>query len=80
MVLSSCAHIDGEYVRSGIHTDELAEIRVALRAITSSPLKEWSRLDTYAANEAFLTTADRRTYWATKTRGKWHIEEVTFFT
>ena len=75
LALAGCANIDKEYLRSGVRTEQLAEIRVALRYVTKSPLIQWEHGYDDAPNVVRVYTADLKSYRATKVRGKWYFEE-----
>jgi uncharacterized lipoprotein YmbA len=80
--LSACAAqpIENQYSRTGVRAEEWAEIRVAIRSITSSPVTYCSRVPepkpAYQLDEITVSTADGKNYSARKYRGKWHFHEV----
>jgi hypothetical protein len=79
-LLTACGSIDREWLFTGVRSEQLAEIKVAIRSVTSSPLTSWGRGDNDPPNEVILATADHKTYRARKVRGKWYIVEVVIVT
>ncbi|MEY2536855.1 MAG: hypothetical protein QOG67_595 [Verrucomicrobiota bacterium] len=75
VLLSGCT-IDKGRLFTGVPTQEQAEIRVAIRAVTKSPVTGFSRRDDAPRNFCYVYTADRKTWRAIKFHGKWYFEEA----
>lgn len=80
--LCNCAALSFEnrYGQTGARAEEWAEVRVAIRNITSSPVVLCSRVTepkpAYQLDEITVSTADGKHYSARKIRGKWQFHEV----
>jgi hypothetical protein len=60
-----------------VRPEEVAEIKVAIRKITRSPVMYCKRLsESDGRGEITVTTEDGKSYLATKWRGKWYFHEV----
>jgi hypothetical protein len=72
-VLGGCVTTPSDH--AGVRPEELAEIKVAIRKVTSSPVKSCTRLfdDSGPRNEVYVWTEDGQSYSAVKIRGQWHI-------
>ena len=75
LVLSGCA-IDKEWMRTGVRSEECAEIKLAMRSITKSPVRECHRSDTGPRWKCLVYTEDLKAYEGTKIKGKWYFTEV----
>jgi hypothetical protein len=57
--------------------EEIAEIKVAIRKITRSPVVSWFRPDaSEGRGPIYVSTQDHKSFKATKWRGKWYFDEV----
>jgi hypothetical protein len=76
--LFGCASTSSDH--SGLPQEEFAELKVAIRKVTSSPVKYCSRVfDEYDRPVAvYVWTEDGKSYSAVKTRGKWYFREAVF--
>ena len=65
-----------EYSNTRVRPEECAEIKTAIRKITSSSVISCSRaVDSYGRGPVDVFTTGE-TYRATKIHGKWHFEKV----
>jgi hypothetical protein len=71
-MLPACA-IDKGWLLSGVKTADQAEIRLAIRSITNSPVTDFSRHDDDPPNRCLVWTADGKVYGARKVNGKWYF-------
>jgi hypothetical protein len=72
-ILTACEAISNHYQETGVTKAECAEISNAIRAVTSSPVK-----DCYRAadpNVILVETKGDKGYQARKIKGKWHFKE-----
>jgi hypothetical protein len=79
VVLSGCsAGFVDRYFPPLIRPEEIAEIKVAIRKITSSPVKYCTRptQDSIPRPEVYVFTEDGKSYSAVKIRGKWYFREA----
>jgi hypothetical protein len=76
VLLSSCA-VDKGWLLTGVRTEDQAEIKVAIRSVTHSPVTGFSRNDDWPATRCHVITADGKIYIAERIHGKWHFEEAT---
>ena len=79
MLLGGCRSLQDSQFVTGVHPDEVAEIRAAIGSITSSPVRSWSRSHRDPTDELLVWTVDGKSYRAKKVRGKWHFKEVVIF-
>ena len=68
--------MEKEYVLTGVHAADQAAIRETIRSITKSPVVKFERLNNMSRDECAVSTADGKTYHASKVRGKWQFEEM----
>jgi hypothetical protein len=76
VVLSGCsAGFVDRYFPPLIRPEEIAEIKVAIRKITPSPVKYCTRptQDSVPRPEIYVFTEDGKSYSAVKIRGKWYF-------
>jgi hypothetical protein len=78
VVLSGCsAGFVDRYFPPLVRSEEIAEIKVAIRKITRSPVILCTRgSESEGRGEIIVTTQDYKNYSATKWRGKWYFHEV----
>ena len=75
--LSGCADFIDRYFPPLVQPEEIAEIKVAIRKVTRSPVTFCTRpIDSAGRGPIIVWTADKKTYNAQKFRGKWYIHEV----
>ena len=70
-VLAACDTISNHYLETGVTRAECAEIADALRAVTSSPVKDCWRV---ASNAIVVGTKDGEGYLARKIEGRWYFK------
>jgi hypothetical protein len=77
-VLSGCStEFVDRYFPPPVRPEEIAEIKVAIRKITRSPVVSWMRgSEPGGHGEVYVTTEDHKSYSAVKWRGKWYFHEV----
>src|ERR1700733_1864852 len=77
-LLCGCAGFVDRYFPPLIRPEEIAEIRVAIQKITSSPVKYCTRptQDSVPRPEIYVFTEDGKSYSAVKIRGKWYFREA----
>jgi hypothetical protein len=74
---SGCADFIDRYFPPPVQAEEIAEIKVAIRKITGSPVISCTRSsDSDGRGPVIVTTQDYKTYRATKWKGKWYFHEV----
>jgi hypothetical protein len=72
----STAFVD-RYFPPLVRSEEIAEIKVAIRKITRSPVISCTRgFGSEGRGEIIVVTQDYKNYLATKWRGKWYFHEV----
>jgi len=67
---------DKELMRTGVTAAESAEIRLAIRKVTKSPVKECFRGSAEPQWECTVVTEDGMAYGATKIHGRWYFRSV----
>ena len=72
VMLIGCA-VDKGRLLTGVSTADQADIRVAIRSVTNSPVKSFSRHDDDPPNYCLVWTVDGKVWGARKVRGKWHF-------
>ena len=78
-LLCACASgpIETQYWKTLVRPEEWAEIRLAIRRVTPSPVTLCSRdIDSRGHGEITVWTEDNKTYKARKVRGTWYFEDV----
>jgi hypothetical protein len=77
-ILCGCAAIADRYFPPLVRPEECAEIKIAIRKVTSSPVRDCSRPFDSAGptGKIIVWTADGKTYRAEKVGRKWHFHEV----
>lgn len=75
VILTGCA-IDKGLLLGGARSADQAEIRIAIRSVTQSPVKGFGRTDVSPPNLCYVYTADGKTWRAIKFHGKWYFEEA----
>ena len=75
-VLCACGTLEERYWQTGVRPEEWAEIKTAIRSITSSPVTFCSRSPHDPCVAVLVWTADNHSYEARKVRGKWQFTEV----
>jgi hypothetical protein len=77
ILLSGCAGFSDRYFPPLVRPEEIAEIKVAIRKLTRSPVTFCTRpIDSQGRGPIIVWTAAGKTYNAQKFRGKWYIHEV----
>jgi hypothetical protein len=78
VVFSGCStEFVDRYFPPSVHSEEVAEIKVAIRKITRSPVMYCTRAEnSEGRGEVYVTTQDHKSYSAIKWRGKWYFHEV----
>jgi hypothetical protein len=77
ILLSGCTHFIDRVFPPLVAPEEIAEIKVAIRKVTRSPVTFCTRpIDSAGLGPIIVWTADKKTYNAQKTRGKWYIHEI----
>lgn len=72
-----CADFIDRYFPPPVRPEEIAEIKVAIRKITRSPVISCTRSsDSDGRGPVLVTTQDYKTYRTTKWKGKWYFHEV----
>jgi hypothetical protein len=80
-LLCGCAGFVDRYFPPLVRPEEIAEIKVAIRKITRSPVILCVRpIDSQGRGEVTVTTQDYKSYSATKFHGKWYFHEVVIVT
>src|ERR1700730_16699641 len=74
-VLCACGTLEERYWQTGVRPEEWAEMRTAIRRVTSSPVTFCSRSPHDPSVAVLVWTADNHSYEARKVRGKWQFTE-----
>jgi hypothetical protein len=76
LALNSCVNLEDQWRWHRIGVQDQAEIRAALRKVTTSPI---ASLQPHSSNDVptllYFYTADDKIYRAEKKGGKWYISE-----
>ena len=76
-LLCGCAGFIDRYFPPLVSAQEIAEITVAIRKVTRSPIILCTRpIDSQSRGPIYVTTAEHKDYTAIKWRGKWYFHEV----
>jgi hypothetical protein len=73
--LSSCA-VDSGLFWTGVPNDVQAEIRLAMRSVTTSPVDGIQHNADWPPNEYLVATKDGKYWHARKWRGHWSFKEA----
>jgi hypothetical protein len=66
-----------KYFPRPVRPEECAEIRIAIRKVTSAPVRDCTRpIDSQGRGPITVWTADDKTYEAQKVGAKWHFHEI----
>lgn len=74
-MLSSCA-IDSGLFWTGVPTAIQAEIKVAIRKVTTSRVDGIQHNTDWPSNEYLVSTVDGKYWHAVKWRGRWYFKEA----
>jgi hypothetical protein len=79
LALNACANLDEQWRWHRVSAQDQAEIRAALRRITTSPIVALQPHSSYdVPTLIYFYTADEKIYCAEKKGRRWHISEPVF--